>query len=213
MDLRTPPAALARGAARRRPPPRRCGVVAAPLGARPAGVSSASGLRRCAPHFHARDLLHGREVQCTDGTTGTACGVDADGALLVHTAHGLQKISSAEVSVRPIAPTPCPLAPLPCVCFCLPCCSPMRLYFAWGQAAGLRGLGAAGAASESRSAWRSRLHPTPCESSAQPSSKACKTQARRQQCWLARPFECSAQVWTPCAPRWRPPLPPGQLAV
>jgi len=52
--------------------------------------------------FHARDLLYGREVVCTDGTTGTARGVDASGALLVHTAGGLQKISSAEVSVRPV---------------------------------------------------------------------------------------------------------------
>jgi len=55
--------------------------------------------------FHGRDLLYGREVVCTDGTTGTARGVDAGGALLVHTASGLQKISSAEVSVRP-APVP-----------------------------------------------------------------------------------------------------------
>lgn len=58
--------------------------------------------------FHARDLLYGRAVVCTDGTTGTARGVDAGGALLVHTADGLQKISSAEVSVRPVpgaAPT------------------------------------------------------------------------------------------------------------
>jgi BirA family biotin operon repressor/biotin-[acetyl-CoA-carboxylase] ligase len=52
--------------------------------------------------FHARDLLYGREVVCTDGTNGTARGVDASGALLVHTASGLQKISSAEVSVRPL---------------------------------------------------------------------------------------------------------------
>ncbi len=56
--------------------------------------------------FHARDLLYGREVLCTDGTTGTARGVDAGGALLVHTAGGLQKISSAEVSVRPLAANP-----------------------------------------------------------------------------------------------------------
>jgi BirA family biotin operon repressor/biotin-[acetyl-CoA-carboxylase] ligase len=55
--------------------------------------------------FHARDLLYGREVVCTDGTTGTARGVDASGALLVHTATGLQKISSAEVSVRPAVPS------------------------------------------------------------------------------------------------------------
>lgn len=51
--------------------------------------------------FHARDLLYGRMVTCTDGTSGQARGVDAGGALLVHTADGLKKISSAEVSVRP----------------------------------------------------------------------------------------------------------------
>ena len=61
--------------------------------------------------FHARDLLYGREVTCTDGTTGTARGVDASGALLVHTANGLQKISSAEVSVRPVPGTAPPSEP------------------------------------------------------------------------------------------------------
>jgi len=59
--------------------------------------------------FHARDLLYGREVVCSDGSTGTARGVDASGALLVHTATGLLKINSAEVSVRPASP---PLAPV-----------------------------------------------------------------------------------------------------
>jgi len=58
--------------------------------------------------FHARDLLYGREVLCTDGTQGLARGVDASGALLVHTASGLQKISSAEVSVRPVPGTVLP---------------------------------------------------------------------------------------------------------
>jgi BirA family biotin operon repressor/biotin-[acetyl-CoA-carboxylase] ligase len=61
--------------------------------------------------FHARDVLYGREVLCTDGTTGTARGVDAGGALLVHTASGLQKISSAEVSVRPVPGAAPPLRP------------------------------------------------------------------------------------------------------
>ncbi|OYU43773.1 MAG: biotin--[acetyl-CoA-carboxylase] ligase [Burkholderiales bacterium PBB4] len=51
--------------------------------------------------FEARDLLRDREVECSDGVCGTAGGVDASGALLVHTAGGLKKISSAEVSVRP----------------------------------------------------------------------------------------------------------------
>ena len=53
--------------------------------------------------FHARDLLFGKEVVCSDGTTGLARGVDAMGALLVQTPQGVQKINAAEVSVRPAA--------------------------------------------------------------------------------------------------------------
>ena len=55
--------------------------------------------------FHTRDLLYGRQLVCSDGVTGMARGVDASGALLVHTDSGLKKITSAEVSVRPL-PTP-----------------------------------------------------------------------------------------------------------
>ena len=51
--------------------------------------------------FHARDLLFGKAVVCSDGTTGLARGVDAMGALLVQTPQGVQKINTAEVSVRP----------------------------------------------------------------------------------------------------------------
>ena len=51
--------------------------------------------------YQARDALYGREVVCSNGLFGTARGVDAQGALLLETALGLQKISSAEVSVRP----------------------------------------------------------------------------------------------------------------
>jgi len=54
--------------------------------------------------YLARDALLGREVLCTDGTGGVAQGVDDDGALVLQTALGMKKISSAEVSVRPLAP-------------------------------------------------------------------------------------------------------------
>ena len=54
--------------------------------------------------YHARDLLYGQALVCTDGTEGQGRGVDASGALLLQTASGLQKISSAEVSVRPKNP-------------------------------------------------------------------------------------------------------------
>jgi BirA family biotin operon repressor/biotin-[acetyl-CoA-carboxylase] ligase len=50
--------------------------------------------------YHGRDYFYGKDVVCTDGLSGQARGVDAQGALLVLTAQGLQKISSAEVSVR-----------------------------------------------------------------------------------------------------------------
>ena len=53
--------------------------------------------------FDARDALRGRPVLLSDGTTGVAQGVAEDGALLVHTAAGLQPVSSSEVSVRPAA--------------------------------------------------------------------------------------------------------------
>jgi BirA family biotin operon repressor/biotin-[acetyl-CoA-carboxylase] ligase len=51
--------------------------------------------------YQARDALYGRGVVCSDGLSGIARGIDAQGALLLETAQGLQKISSAEVSVRP----------------------------------------------------------------------------------------------------------------
>jgi BirA family biotin operon repressor/biotin-[acetyl-CoA-carboxylase] ligase len=51
--------------------------------------------------FHARDALRDRAVMLSDGTAGTAHGVSEAGALLVHTAAGMQAISSSEVSVRP----------------------------------------------------------------------------------------------------------------
>jgi BirA family biotin operon repressor/biotin-[acetyl-CoA-carboxylase] ligase len=54
--------------------------------------------------FQARDALRDRPVILSDGTAGTAHGVSEAGSLLVHTAAGMQAISSSEVSVRPAAP-------------------------------------------------------------------------------------------------------------
>jgi BirA family transcriptional regulator, biotin operon repressor / biotin---[acetyl-CoA-carboxylase] ligase len=51
--------------------------------------------------FDARDALRDRAVTLSDGTTGTAHGTTESGALLVHTALGMQTVNSAEVSVRP----------------------------------------------------------------------------------------------------------------
>ena len=51
--------------------------------------------------FNARDVLRDRAVRLSDGTEGTAHGVDESGALLVHTAQGMQTITSSEISVRP----------------------------------------------------------------------------------------------------------------
>lgn len=52
--------------------------------------------------FAQRDLLAGREVLLSDGSTGVAQGVGADGGFLVRTASGLQAVTSSEISVRPV---------------------------------------------------------------------------------------------------------------
>jgi BirA family biotin operon repressor/biotin-[acetyl-CoA-carboxylase] ligase len=61
----------------------------------------AQGFAAFARRFEARDALNGLDVQLSDGTQGTACGVDDQGALRVRTAQGLQLVTSSEVSVRP----------------------------------------------------------------------------------------------------------------
>jgi BirA family biotin operon repressor/biotin-[acetyl-CoA-carboxylase] ligase len=63
-----------------------------------------AGFRGFQLRFEARDALRDRAVVLSDGTAGTAHGVNEAGSLLVHTAAGLQAISSSEVSVRPAAP-------------------------------------------------------------------------------------------------------------
>ena len=61
------------------------------------------GFGPLAERFAQRDALRGQTVVLSDGRSGTAQGVDAQGALRVQTAQGLQSVHSAEVSVRPIA--------------------------------------------------------------------------------------------------------------
>lgn len=61
----------------------------------------ACGFAPVQARFAARDVLQGRPVTLSDGQTGTAHGVGEDGALLVHTAQGMQTVTSAEISVRP----------------------------------------------------------------------------------------------------------------
>ncbi len=59
------------------------------------------GFAPLAERFAKRDALLGQAVVLSDGRQGTAMGVDAQGALMVKTAQGLQAVHSAEVSVRP----------------------------------------------------------------------------------------------------------------
>jgi BirA family biotin operon repressor/biotin-[acetyl-CoA-carboxylase] ligase len=56
--------------------------------------------------FNQRDALAGVSVTLSDGRVGTALGVDTVGALQVQTVQGLNKITSAEVSLRPVAAPP-----------------------------------------------------------------------------------------------------------
>jgi BirA family biotin operon repressor/biotin-[acetyl-CoA-carboxylase] ligase len=51
--------------------------------------------------FNACDALAQVTVTLSDGVQGLAQGVDASGALQVATAHGLTRVTSSEVSVRP----------------------------------------------------------------------------------------------------------------
>ncbi len=60
------------------------------------------GFAPFASRFAARDVLQGRALQLSDGLQGVGSGVDAQGALLVQTAGGLQRVGSSEVSVRPV---------------------------------------------------------------------------------------------------------------
>ena len=61
----------------------------------------AYGFEPMQPRFALRDVLQDRLVTLSDGSSGTAHGVGPDGALRVHTAQGMQSVTSSEVSVRP----------------------------------------------------------------------------------------------------------------
>jgi BirA family transcriptional regulator, biotin operon repressor / biotin---[acetyl-CoA-carboxylase] ligase len=62
----------------------------------------AAGFMPFRDRFRARDVLANRAVTLSDGSAGTARGVDETGALLVHTAAGMQRVTSSEISVRPV---------------------------------------------------------------------------------------------------------------
>ena len=74
--------------------------LAAPL-VRAVQAFERSGFAPFLSRFHDRDVLRGTAVALSDGEAGTARGVTATGALLVHTAGGMKTVTSAEVSVRP----------------------------------------------------------------------------------------------------------------
>jgi BirA family biotin operon repressor/biotin-[acetyl-CoA-carboxylase] ligase len=77
--------------------------IAAPL-VRAVKGFEATGFAPFKDRFNRCDALAGVAVTLSDGMDGTARGVDERGALLVHTAQGLRKVTSSEVSVRPLRP-------------------------------------------------------------------------------------------------------------
>jgi BirA family biotin operon repressor/biotin-[acetyl-CoA-carboxylase] ligase len=97
--LSTPPAAL-RECLPQADAPGVLQQIAAPL-VRDLQAFALAGFAAFHARFDARDLLRDRAVALSDGTAGTAHGVSENGSLLVHTAAGLQVVSSSEVSVRP----------------------------------------------------------------------------------------------------------------
>ena len=64
------------------------------------------GFEPMQPRFDRRDVLRGRSVVLSDGSTGVAHGVGADGALLVLTTAGMQTVTSSDISVRPTGAAP-----------------------------------------------------------------------------------------------------------
>jgi BirA family transcriptional regulator, biotin operon repressor / biotin---[acetyl-CoA-carboxylase] ligase len=90
--------------------------IAAPL-LRDVLLFERQGFAPFAPRFAARDALLGRSIaviaQATKASDepsspatdlqGAAQGVDAQGALLLRTATGMQRVTSSEVSIRPAA--------------------------------------------------------------------------------------------------------------
>ena len=80
--------------------PRTLALVALPL-LKALLAFERAGFAHWQPLFNARDALRDRVVTLSDGRTGTARGADFDGALCVDTAQGRERITSAEVSVRP----------------------------------------------------------------------------------------------------------------
>ncbi|MEO8119271.1 MAG: biotin--[acetyl-CoA-carboxylase] ligase [Rhodoferax sp.] len=79
--------------------------IAAPL-VRALKAFEAHGFAPFQARFNERDALSGLTVTLSDGVSGTALGVDGVGALRVQTAQEVKKITSSEVSVRPLNPPP-----------------------------------------------------------------------------------------------------------
>jgi BirA family biotin operon repressor/biotin-[acetyl-CoA-carboxylase] ligase len=79
--------------------------IAAPL-VRALKAFETHGFAPFQTRFNERDALAGLAVTLSDGVSGTALGVDGVGALRVQTAQGVKKITSSEVSVRPLNPPP-----------------------------------------------------------------------------------------------------------
>jgi BirA family biotin operon repressor/biotin-[acetyl-CoA-carboxylase] ligase len=79
--------------------------IAAPL-VRALQAFEAHGFAPFQTGFNERDALAGLTVTLSDGVSGTALGVDGSGALRVQTAQGVKKITSSEVSLRPLNPPP-----------------------------------------------------------------------------------------------------------
>ena len=73
--------------------------IAAPL-VRTVQAFEARGFAPFQTQFNARDALAQVPVTLSDGMQGMAQGADATGALRVHTAQGVQRVTSSEVSVR-----------------------------------------------------------------------------------------------------------------
>lgn len=102
LDLRTPPAGLDEVLPGMDGPQALLRLVA-PL-VRAIQAFERHGFAPFQARFNTLDALDGVAITLSDGSSGVAQGVDGTGALQVLTAQGMQKITSAEISVQPLRP-------------------------------------------------------------------------------------------------------------
>ena len=103
LDLRAPATSLLLATGRKVSRAALVGAIAESL--RPFRLEGALG-PSVLTEFRDQDALFGKRITLDDGSTGTACGIDAHGALLVQSSLGIHTIRAGSVSLSPTQDLP-----------------------------------------------------------------------------------------------------------